>query len=164
MNIDHILSVMNRHGVRYLLVGGVNFLLRHKPILTFDIDFWIEPDETNFSRCEQALSELKAEWGKTEEEWRPVSERSPGWLTGQSVFCLNSPFGAIDIFMSVKGLPDWREANARAEEGTTAAGIPFRALSDADMLACQTDLPDDEQKKERVEYLRRVVDEHERSE
>ena len=34
MNIDRILTELNHHGVRYLLIGGVNFMLRHKPVLT----------------------------------------------------------------------------------------------------------------------------------
>ena len=41
MHIDHILKVMNDSGVKYLVIGGVNFLLQHKPVLTFDIDLWI---------------------------------------------------------------------------------------------------------------------------
>ena len=41
-NIDHILATLGRHQVDYLLIGGVNFLLRHAPVLTYDVDVWIE--------------------------------------------------------------------------------------------------------------------------
>jgi hypothetical protein len=39
MNIDHILQTFNTCEVDYLLIGGMNFLLRHEPVLTYDIDF-----------------------------------------------------------------------------------------------------------------------------
>ena len=34
MNIDHILQMFNASEVEYLLIGGMNFLLRHEPVLT----------------------------------------------------------------------------------------------------------------------------------
>ena len=33
MNVDHILKTLNAHEVAYLLIGGMNFLLRHAPVL-----------------------------------------------------------------------------------------------------------------------------------
>ena len=38
MNVDHILETLNGHQVVYLLIGGMNFLLRHTPVLTYDVD------------------------------------------------------------------------------------------------------------------------------
>ncbi len=145
---------MNQHDVRYLLIGGVNFLLRHQPVLTFDVDFWVEDSEENRSRCEKALNELEAEWGRTNEEWGPVSERASGWLAGQPVFCMNSPHGAVDVFFSVSGLDSWDDAYRRCVDGQTAEGTPYRAISDEDMLTCQLALPEADQKTERVNYLR----------
>jgi predicted nucleotidyltransferase len=40
--IDDILRILNEHGVQYTLIGGVNFILQHESIATFDVDFWIE--------------------------------------------------------------------------------------------------------------------------
>lgn len=37
-----VLDTLNCHRVDSWLIGGVNFLLRHGPHLTFDIDFWID--------------------------------------------------------------------------------------------------------------------------
>src|SRR5688500_5839869 len=110
MNIDAILETFNRHQVRYLLFGGMNFLLRHKPVLTYDIDFWIEDSEENRSRCERSLAALSAEWGAGNENWQLVSELPAGWLARQTVFCLIAPAGAIDIFRFVPGLDDWQSS------------------------------------------------------
>jgi hypothetical protein len=38
MNIDRILAAFNEREVQYLLIGGVNFLLRHRPVTTFGQD------------------------------------------------------------------------------------------------------------------------------
>ena len=41
MNIDRVLQSLAKNEVDYLLIGGVNFLLRHAPEITYDIDVWI---------------------------------------------------------------------------------------------------------------------------
>lgn len=118
----------------------MNFLLRHEPVLTDDIDFWIRDTAANLARCDAALQQLDAAWGPTEQDWRPVAAQ-PGWLGLQEVFCLTSSSGAIDIFRTVKGLPSWADCKARAHAGRTAAGVPYRGLCDEDVLACPMALP-----------------------
>lgn len=156
MNVDHILRTFDDGEVEYLLIGGMNFLLRHEPVLTYDIDFWIHDTATNLDRCDAALRKLNAAWGPTEQEWRPVAAQ-PGWLGRQDVFCLTSSSGAIDIFRSVKGLPSWADCNARACTGRTAGGAPYRGLCDEDMLACQLALPPADRRRTRVETLERAL-------
>lgn len=160
MNIEQILIVFNRHEVRYLIIGGVNFLLQHKPVLTFDVDFWIEDNEMNRRRCESALTELDAAWGRTEAEWGLVAAKPAGWLDRQSVFCLTSPHGAIDVFRSVQGVPDWTAAFAASVSGKTAAGTAYRGLSDQDMLACQLSIPVESRKVDRINELQKALMRH----
>jgi len=161
MNVDAILDAFNRHEVAYLLIGGMNFALRHVPILTYDIDFWIEDTAENLGRCERALASLNAEWGPSEEDWQPVRDRPPGWLDRQSVFCLTSPHGPIDVFRAVEGLGAWAESRRRAQRCHTTAGTPFVSLSDEDMLQCQLALPEPRRKRDRIEMLRRSLRERE---
>jgi hypothetical protein len=163
-NTDHILSTLNRHRVDYLVIGGFNFLLRHSPVLTYDIDVWIEDSADNRQRCEKALAELQAEWGMSDEDWGPVAARRTGWLEMQSVFCMTSANGAIDVFRSVEGMENWAVCRARAAAGQTASGIAFWGLSDADMLGCQLALPEGQRNQSRIRYLedvlRKANDEH----
>ena len=157
MNVDAILAAMNEREVRYLLIGGMNFMLRHRPLLTFDVDFWIEDSRENRNRCEQALDDLDAEWGSTEENWAPVGRLPEDWLSNQSVYCLNSPHGAIDIMRSVKGLGDWQKSWEKGIEEATQAGTPYRGLSDRDMLLCQLALEEQYRKSERVRILQEFL-------
>lgn len=156
MNVDHILRTFGDRSVEYLLIGGMNFLLRHEPVLTYDIDLWIRDTAENRDRCDVALRTLDAAWGATEQDWRPIAAQ-PGWLMRQAVFCLTSSSGAIDIFRTVTGLSSWEESNARAHAGWTAAGVPYRGLCDEDMLACQMALPPEQRRQSRVEALRRAA-------
>lgn len=153
MDVDHILETLNRHSVAYLLIGGMNFLLRHQPVLTFDVDLWIEDAAENRRRCETALAALDAQWGRTNADWGPVAAKASGWLDQQSVYCLNSRHGAIDIFLSVRGLTDWQRSFQSAAIERTAAGTKYHGLSDADMLQCQLALDPGMQKKDRIQVL-----------
>jgi hypothetical protein len=154
MNVDAILQTFNAREVEYLLIGGMNFLLRHQPVLTYDIDLWVRDTPANLARCDAALQSLGAEWGPTEDAWKKVAEQ-PGWLSRQSVFCLTSASGAIDVFRTVTGLPSWEEANERAYAGSTAAGVAYRGLCDEDMILCQLALPEGQQRHDRIAALRR---------
>jgi hypothetical protein len=159
MNVDHILQTLNDHQVRYLLVGGVNFLLRHQPVLTFDVDVWIDPAADNVRRAEQALATLQAEWGPDEQAWGPVHQRAAGWLGAQPVYCLTSPHGAIDVFLRITGLYDWNASCNQAASEKTAGGVAYLGLSDADMLASQEALDEKDRKPDRIRELKRILGE-----
>jgi hypothetical protein len=157
MNVDRILGAMNARGVRYLLIGGMNFMLRHKPLLTFEVDLWIEDLGFNLKSCEAALADLDAEWGATDDTWASVAGLPAGWLERQAVYCLNSPHGAIDIMRAVEGMSDWQSAWDAGIDERTNSGTPYRGLSDADMLRCQQALEAGQQKAERVRILKEVL-------
>lgn len=157
MNVDQILETMNRNQVAYVLIGGMNFLLRHEPVLTYDVDLWIEDTPENLQRCEKALAELQAEWGASDDDWRPAADRPSGWLRRQSLYCLTSPHGPIDIFRSVKGLESWAASRAKADAAETAGGVPFLGLSDDEMLESQMALPEAERNARRIEALKKAL-------
>jgi len=159
MNIDGMLATLLEWRGEFLLLGGVNFMLRHQPVLTYDLDVWVRPTAANLRRCEKALAALQAEWGRTESDWRPVAGRRPGWLGGQAVYCMICAGGALDVFLQVRGLGAWPSSRAVSVEVKTAAGIVCRGLSDRDMLRCQEALPDNERKADRIRTLRQALGE-----
>lgn len=55
-----ILEVLDRHGVEYVVVGGVAAVLQGAPVTTFDIDALVKVDPENSARLAMALSELNA--------------------------------------------------------------------------------------------------------
>lgn len=157
MNVDEILGALNEEQVDYLLIGGMNFLLRHLPELTFDVDVWVRDDATNLERVNRALHKLGAEWGASDKDWRAV----PGdwrWLERQGCFCLITRHGALDVFRDVRGLEGrYEKCRASAIPSNTSQGARYLALADEHMLACQEALPEHERKPKRVEVLRRAI-------
>ena len=157
MNVDIILKALHDAQVDYLLIGGMNFLLQHVPELTFDVDIWVHDQPGNLARLNAALKNLSAEWGRTEKDWKPVPEDWK-WLQAQDVFCLTTQHGALDVFRDVCGLEGQYDAcRARGVASKTAAGVPFRGLSDEDMLRCQEALPVGQRKSTRMAVLRQAL-------
>jgi hypothetical protein len=162
LNVDRIFDTFNRCEVLWILVGGMNFLLRHQPVLTFDVDLWIEDSPANRARCERALTELDAEWGPSEEEWLPVRQYAAGWLQRQSLYCLTSPHGAIDMFRQLAGLGAWQESRRQAAPGRTAGNAEYLGLSDEDMLRSQYALDEGLRRPERIAVLEQALRSKER--
>jgi hypothetical protein len=103
------------------------------------------------------LRALRAEWGSTESNWKPVPE-DPAWLARQGVFCLTTDAGALDIFREVRGLEGrYEECRAAAVRGQTSTGVPYLGLSDEHMLATQLALDEKDRKHNRVAVLRRAL-------
>ena len=157
MNVDEILSALATEQVDYLLIGGMNFLLRHAPELTFDVDVWVWDDAANLNRLNRALKRLEAAWGPTEKEWAAVPE-DWHWLRRQACFCLTTRHGALDVFREVRGLEGrYAECKAAGLSSRTATGVAFLGLSDEDMLVSQEALPPVERKPRRIELLREAI-------
>ncbi len=157
MNVDEILRTLNQEQVDFLLIGGMNFLLRHLPELTWDVDIWVKDDAENLARLNRALEHLGAEWGRTETEWKPVAS-DWRWLQAQEVFCLTTTQGALDVFRDVRGLEDrYLDCKGRGIHSHTTAGVEFTGLSDEDMLVCQEALPAEERKERRIQVLRKAI-------
>jgi hypothetical protein len=158
MNVDEILRALNHEQVDYLLIGGMNFLLRHLPELTYDVDVWVRDDAANLERVNRALQKLGAEWGATETEWRSVPD-DWRWMQRQACFCMTTKHGALDVFRDVRGLEGrFAECRAAAVPSRTQKEVPYLALADEHMLACQEALPENERKPKRVETLRRAIE------
>lgn len=157
MNVDEILKALSQEHVNYLLIGGMNFLLRHLPEITFDVDIWVKDEGENLARLNNALERLGAEWGPIEAEWRRVPT-DWHWLHTQGVFCLTTRHGALDVFRDVRGLEgSYKDCKVRSIRSQTASGVPFTGLCDEDMLACQQALPPGERKERRIQVLREAI-------
>lgn len=57
-DFEDILDLFERHGVRYLIIGGLAFIFHAKPRYTKDIDLWLDPESENILRANRALAEF----------------------------------------------------------------------------------------------------------
>lgn len=57
-DFEDFLDLLDRHAVRYLIIGGLAFIYHAKPRFTKDIDVWLDPDPDNLARANSALADF----------------------------------------------------------------------------------------------------------
>jgi hypothetical protein len=57
-DFEDMLELLEKHEVKYLIIGGLAFIYHAKPRYTKDMDLWIEPSQQNIQRTNQALAEF----------------------------------------------------------------------------------------------------------
>ena len=157
LDYERVFRVMNDCDVEFLLIGGLNYYLLHRPVSTQDIDLFINDSVENRSRCESALAELDALWGRTDDDWGPVDKKTPGWLNSQRVYCLLTTAGPVDIFRSVPGVDSFSRALKDSKEVIVGTGTTVRLIGPKDLLACQMAIPEHARRLDRVNHLREVL-------
>jgi hypothetical protein len=58
---DEIVRLLGRHGVRYVLIGGLAAVTHGAPLVTQDVDVCPARDPDNLGRLAEALREVRAE-------------------------------------------------------------------------------------------------------
>ena len=91
------LASLNKHEVRYILVGGFSVILHGYSRTTGDMDIWVERNSENYNRLKNAFYEFGMPvFDMTEDNFLS----HPNW----DVFTFGNPPVAIDIMVKVKGL------------------------------------------------------------
>ena len=57
-DFEDMLELLEKHGVRYMIVGGLAFIFHAKPRYTKDMDIWVEFTPGNVERANRALAEF----------------------------------------------------------------------------------------------------------
>jgi hypothetical protein len=94
LDFEAVLRVLARHGVEYIVVGGVCGALHGAPVTTFDLDVVHSRSEANVARLLTALEELNASYrfGQGDEDKPNASHlSSPGHRL------LLTRFGPLDL-------------------------------------------------------------------
>ena len=100
-NFKEFITLLNKHEVKYLLIGGYAVALHGHPRYTGDIDFWIWTDPANAQKVLKALSDFG--FGSL-----PFDESD--FLNPATVIQLGYPPLRIDLTMSISGVPNFETA------------------------------------------------------
>jgi len=57
-DFEDMLQLLDKHKVRYLIIGGLAFIYHAKPRYTKDMDLWVDPASPNVKRANDALVEF----------------------------------------------------------------------------------------------------------
>jgi hypothetical protein len=107
-----ILATLDRHGVKFVLMGGIAAVLHGAPHVTTDVDVVPENGKQNLERLTQALRELEARIRVTGEPGGIPFDQSPESLARVEIWNLTTKFGDLDIaFMpsGTRGYEDLRK-------------------------------------------------------
>ena len=98
-----VLTALRRHGVRFVLVGGVAAVIEGVPVATFDLDIVPDRDPANIDCLTAALAELKAHY-----RGRPNLHPTPDALRGPGHHLLMTRYGPLDVLGVIGKERDFR--------------------------------------------------------
>jgi hypothetical protein len=122
-DFKELLSILEKHKVRYLVVGGYAVMKYTEPRFTKDLDLWIA---TNTENAEAVFAALK-EFGAPLKDLAPADFMREGYFYQMG----NPPF-RLDIMMSVPGVTFEAAWASREEAQVEGLVIPF--ISKADLI------------------------------
>ena len=116
-------SLMEKHKVRYLVVGGYAVMRYTEPRFTKHLDLWISTDKENSKAVYAALKEFGA----------PLKDLIPADFAQEGYFYQmgNPPF-RLDVMMSIPGVTF--EAAWKKREKVQMEGLIIPFISKADLI------------------------------
>lgn len=119
LQADRLLQTLTRHGVDFVVIGGVAELVHGSAYPTYDLDIAYSRDRANLERMTAALKELDV-------TLRGAPADLPFQLDVQTLdnganFTFDTPYGSFDILAHADGMPGYdvlrREARVDEIEG-----------------------------------------------
>lgn len=109
-DFEDFLACLNKHGVRFLIVGSEAVAVYGAPRFSADFDTFIAPATDNLQRALAAI----AEFGFTEAA-QAIDAQT--WLTQQRTLEMGRPPNLIHVLISITGV-EYEEAERAATNGT----------------------------------------------
>ena len=90
-----LLKILNRHRVKYLIVGAYAVIYYTEPRYTKDIDIWVEPEMKNAKKVYAALKEFGA----------PLKDIKPeDFINKTEIYQMGVAPVRVDIIMGIAGM------------------------------------------------------------
>lgn len=129
--LEKIAEILNRHGVEFIVVGGLAANLHGRLASTDDVDLAYRRDETNLERLAKALVELRV-------TLRGAPADLPFRIDGRSLalgsnFTFKSAEGDLDLLGWLEPIGDF-EAVAKNAERIEHEGVTMRVISLDDLI------------------------------
>lgn len=130
---QEILAVLDRHAVRYVLVGGLAAVLHGAPHVTTDVDIVPQEDRANLERLSAALKELRARIRVVGEPDGVPFDHSGESLPRVRIWNLVTARGNLDITFEPSGTHGYDDL-VRDVEPMTIRGVEVPVASLADVI------------------------------
>lgn len=115
------LGVLTRHGVRFVVIGGVAGRLWGSPTVTNDVDICYDRTRENLERLASALAEIDARLRGVEDDVSFILDAET-LARGQN-FTFTTTLGPLDVLGLPAGVRDFAELSANAAHFDLGEGL-----------------------------------------
>jgi predicted nucleotidyltransferase len=129
-----IFEVLVRHGVDFVVIGGVAVIGHGSTRTTRDVDFVAATDADNLARLEAALRDLDAELWGVDAHLLGIDLDARTLADGGN-FTLVTRAGGLDFFNEVPGGAPYDAVRARSVVADLGDGLEIRVAGIDDLLA-----------------------------
>ncbi|HEU4598784.1 MAG TPA: hypothetical protein VFS26_03480 [Solirubrobacterales bacterium] len=131
-DVRQLLEPLIRHGVSFVLIGGMAGIARGSSYPSYDLDVAYARDKANVRRLVSALQEIGVRLrGAPEDLPFLLDERT---IENGANFTFVTPFGDLDVLADVSGIRSFDELVAASEE-REVFGLPVRVASIDHLIA-----------------------------
>jgi hypothetical protein len=131
LQLRPLFGALNRHGVDFVVVGGVAGLIHGSSFPTYDLDIAYARDEGNLRRLAAALQELGVRLRNAPPDLPFQADEAT--LAAGANFTFDTEFGDFDILGDVAGNRDYEDLRARSW-AAEIAGFVVRVVSIDDLI------------------------------
>lgn len=150
-----LLEHLARHGVDFVVVGGVAAALHGSDRTTIDLDICPAQDLDNLEALGLALTEIEARLRGIEEDVPFVPDGRS--LAGIEILALSTTLGALDVLVRPHGSPPYSALKRRAKRiELSPAPVLVASIDDLVAMKRQSDRPKDRDDVERLEAIVRL--------
>jgi hypothetical protein len=151
-----LLEHLTRHGVDFVVVGGIAAALHGSERNTNDLDICPAQDASNLEALGTALIEIEASLRDIEEDVPFVPDARS--LASIEILTLSTSLGPLDILVRPHGSPPYAALRRRATPLELGGRAPVLVASIDDLIAMkrETDRPKDRDDVESLEALARL--------
>lgn len=122
--MEEMICQFNKHGVRYLVIGGQAVRLEGMPRFSMDWDVYLPPsDLDNMARINKLIAD------ELDVPLLPLGRKGENFIQ-----TYQTRWGIVQFHLGGPGLPPFGEAESRAVTHPTEDGIPVRCMSGHDLL------------------------------
>jgi predicted nucleotidyltransferase len=132
LELEPILSVLEKHGVDFVVVGGIAGMAHGSSYPSYDLDIAYGRDDANLESLAEALRELEVTLTNAPPDL-PFQTDAETLRNGAN-FTFDTEFGRFDILGHIAGVKSYDELKARSRQATLE-GRGVRIASIDDMIA-----------------------------
>jgi predicted nucleotidyltransferase len=130
--LRELLEPLARHGVDFVLIGGMAGIAQGSAYPSYDVDVAYSRDSANITRLVEALKEIgvKLRGAPADLPFQP-DERT---IASGANFTFATPFGDLDVLADIAGIGSYENLRSEATQ-TRVAGVDVRVASIDHLIA-----------------------------